>query len=386
MLGAIAGDIVGSVWEGRKKDHLKRPDFQPLFAPHCGFTDDTVLTVAVADWVLHGGDLVTYLKDYARAYPGAGYGGQFRRWAMSNDSEPYNSWGNGSAMRVSPIGHAFDLLDEVLERARTSAEVAHNHRKGIKGAQATAAAVFLARTGKSKAEIAAHVEQLCGYDLSCPLDLAARSFRCDSSCRESVPPAIIAFLESTDYEDAVRKAIALGGDSDTIACIAGGIAQAHYGMPKEIRRQALAKLDSTLREVVEEFEARFHCAWGPVPAPRAFTLDASPKLFRITLSSPERFQLTPRSTEDNGLSCRAPVRPTKARPAGGVRHAARRSRGRRPAQRPRKHRLPLDPAGQPPGPTGQRPVPPAPRRAARVGHRPPRQRLARPLPQAGPQR
>jgi ADP-ribosylglycohydrolase len=260
MLGAIAGDIIGSVWEGRKKDPLKRPDFQPLFAPRSRFTDDTVLTVAVADWVLHGGDLAELLKRYARTYPGAGYGHAFRCWVLSEDAEPYQSWGNGSAMRVSPVAHAYELLDEVLVRARMSAEVTHNHPQGIAGAQATAVAIFLARRGETKTAIAAYVQGRFGYDLDTPLDGVRAAYRCDSACRESVPPAIIAFLESTDYEDAVRKAIAVGGDSDTIACIAGGIAQAHYGgVPPAIREQALARLDPRLRAVVDEFEDRFGC-------------------------------------------------------------------------------------------------------------------------------
>src|SRR3954468_9635822 len=154
MLGAIAGDIIGSVYEGKKAwQNVKRPDFEPLFAVDARFTDDTVLTVAVADSILHGGDLVDLLKEYARAYPGAGYGGTFQRWAESDDREPYNSWGNGAAMRVSPVGLAYGVLAEVLLRARWTAEVTHNHPDGIKGAQAAAAAVYLARTGSSKEEI-----------------------------------------------------------------------------------------------------------------------------------------------------------------------------------------------------------------------------------------
>src|SRR5947209_15622128 len=171
MLGAIVGDIVGSVYENRKSWHReRRVDFEPLFAPDARFTDDTVLTVAVADSILHGGDLVDLLKGYARSYPGAGYGGTFRQWAESDDREPYNSWGNGAAMRVSPVGFAYDVLDEVLLRARWTAEVTHNHPDGIKGAQATAAAVFLARTGGSKEEIRDYIERKFRYDLSGRLD------------------------------------------------------------------------------------------------------------------------------------------------------------------------------------------------------------------------
>lgn len=255
MLGAIAGDIIGSVYEWRP---TKSPRFRPLFHPWAKFTDDSVLTVAVAEQVLHGGDLVALLKDYARSYPHAGYGGNFHGWMNSEDSEPYNSWGNGSAMRVSPVGFAFDTLDDVLHHARLSAEVTHNHPEGVKGAQATAAAIFLARTGKSKDEIRAYVTESFGYDLDRNLDGIRYRYSFDVSCKGSVPESILAFLESDDYEHAVRLAISLGGDSDTMACIAGGIAQAfHGGVPDPIRAEALDRLDDRLRGVVAEFEARF---------------------------------------------------------------------------------------------------------------------------------
>lgn len=259
MLGAIAGDIIGSVYEGKKAwQSAKTPHFEPLFAADARFTDDTVLTVAVADSILHGGDLVDYLKDYARAYPGAGYGGAFKAWAESDSREPYQSWGNGSAMRVSPVAFAYDLLDEVLLRARWTAEVTHNHPEGVTGAQAVAAAVFLARTGSGKAEIRAFVEGKFRYDLSVPLEQIRASRRFDASCRGTVPPAIRAFLESADFESAVRLAVSLGGDCDTIACMAGGIAQAYYGgVPAAIREQSLARLDERLQKVVAEFEARY---------------------------------------------------------------------------------------------------------------------------------
>ena len=258
MLGAIAGDIIGSVYESKKAWlKVKRADFEPLFADKARFTDDTVLTIAVAESILHGGDLVDLLKQYARAYPGAGYGGTFVQWAESDSREPYNSWGNGSAMRVSPVGFAFDMLDEVLLRARWTAEVTHNHPEGIKGAQATAAAIFLARTGSSQEEIRTWIERKFQYDLSRSIEEIRPTYQFDVSCQGSVPPAIIAFLDSTDYESAVRLAVSIGGDSDTIACIAGGIAQAYYGVPNEIREQALARLDDRLRGVLEEFEGRF---------------------------------------------------------------------------------------------------------------------------------
>jgi ADP-ribosylglycohydrolase len=259
MLGAIAGDIIGSVYEGKRAwYHARSVDFEPLFASDARFTDDTVLTIAVADSILHGGDLADLLKRYARAYPGAGYGGRFAAWAESDCREPYVSWGNGSAMRVSPVGFAYPMLDEVLVRARWTAEVTHNHPEGVKGAEAVAAAVFLARTGSSKEEIRALIERKFGYHLGATIEEIRPGYRFDVSCQGSVPPAIIAFLDSTDFESAVRLAVSLGGDADTLACIAGGIAQAYYGsVPTPIREQALALLDSPLRAVVEEFEARY---------------------------------------------------------------------------------------------------------------------------------
>jgi ADP-ribosylglycohydrolase len=259
MLGAIAGDIIGSVFEGKVTwQSARTPHFQPLFHPKARFTDDTVLTVAVAESIVRGGDLVDLLKQYARSYPTAGYGGTFRRWAASDSREPYQSWGNGSAMRVSPVGYAYDSLDEVLIRAKWTAEVTHDHPEGINGAQATAAAVFLARTGSDKESICSYIERKFGYRLDARIEDIRPDFDFDVSCRGTVPPAIVAFLDSTDYESAVRLAVSLGGDSDTIACIAGGIAQAYYGgVPAEIRDQALARLDESLRSVVDEFEARF---------------------------------------------------------------------------------------------------------------------------------
>lgn len=258
MLGAIAGDIIGSIYENRKSwKHERTSHFQPLFADNACFTDDTVLTIAVADSILHGGDLVDVLKSYAHAYPNAGYGGSFKQWAQSEDHEPYNSWGNGSAMRVSPVGFAYDMLDEVMTRAGWTAEVTHNHPDGVAGAKATAAAVFLARTGSSKTDIGEFIERKFGYDLSNSIDDLRPGFRFDVSCRGTVPPAIRAFLESSDYETSVRLAVSLGGDTDTLACIAGGIAGAYYGVPENIRDEALNRLDDRLRSIVHEFEAKF---------------------------------------------------------------------------------------------------------------------------------
>ena len=254
MIGAIAGDIIGSVYEWQA---IKTRDF-PLFGRHSHFTDDTVLSVALADSILHGADYVDKLKEYFHRYPHAGYGGNFYNWALSLKRTPYNSWGNGSAMRVSPVGHAHDSLAAVLEQAKKSAAVTHNHPEGVKGAQATAAAIFLGRSGKSKAEIRQYLADTFDYDLDRTLDDIRPHYCFDVSCQGSVPESIIAFLESDDYEGAVRNAVSLGGDSDTMACIAGGIAEAFYGgVPEEIKREALARLGPHLRGIVEKFAERY---------------------------------------------------------------------------------------------------------------------------------
>lgn len=254
MIGAIAGDIIGSVHEGAG---TKARDF-PLFDEHCRFTDDTVLTVAVAEHVLRGGDFVDLFHEYFHAYPHAGYGQSFIRWAGYRHREPYNSWGNGSAMRVSPVGFASESLDEVMLLARKSAEVTHDHPEGIRGAQAAAVAIYLARKGRDKSVIKMHIEREFGYQLSDRLDDIRENYSFDVSCQGSVPQSIIAFLESDGYEDTVRNAISLGGDADTMACIAGGIAEAFYGgVPENISNQALSMLDERLQIVVAEFAAKY---------------------------------------------------------------------------------------------------------------------------------
>lgn len=254
MIGAIAGDIIGSVYEVH---NYKRTDFA-LFDPHCRFTDDTVLTVAVADYLLHGGNYVEKFKEYFRLYPGRGYGAGFRRWAASDRVTPYHSFGNGSAMRVSPVGFAFDSLDAVLAAAKKSAEVTHNSDEGFAGAQSVASAIFLARTGKDKAEIKRFVEKTFGYCLSEPLRRIRPDYGFDETCSGSVPQAITAFLESRSVVDAIRKAVSIGGDSDTIACIAGGIAYAFYRkIPRKVEEKVMAILDERLRGVVLEFKRRY---------------------------------------------------------------------------------------------------------------------------------
>jgi ADP-ribosylglycohydrolase len=254
MLGAIAGDIIGSMYE---KAALKSTLF-PLFDTDSRFTDDTVLTVAVADWLLHGGELVDRLHDYFDAYPNAGYGGTFIRWAQMRMRQPYQSWGNGSAMRVSPVAWVSADLETVLARAKESAAVTHDHPEGIKGAQATAAAIFLARTGHDKAAIRQYVEGTFGYDLGEPLSEIRLRYRFDVTCQGSVPQSLIAFLEANNFEEAVRNAISLGGDADTMACIAGAVAEAFYGgVPEVVTRETLQRLDEPLRSVTEKFRARY---------------------------------------------------------------------------------------------------------------------------------
>lgn len=254
MLGAIAGDVIGSVFEHQP---LKSKEF-PLFSPQSRFTDDTVLTVATAFAILNGMDYGQAYKRFARMYPWAGYGATFFQWVQSENSEPYNSWGNGSAMRVSPVGFAFGSIEEVLDQARKSAEVTHNHPEGVKGAQATALAVFLARQGHNKKIIRLEIARRFGYDLNRSLDRIRPAYGFDVSCQGSVPEALICFFESTDYEDAVRNAVALGGDSDTLACIAGGVAQAYYReIPRSIEFGTKALLPDKLLDVLARFESRF---------------------------------------------------------------------------------------------------------------------------------
>ncbi len=250
IIGAITGDIIGSVYEWRP---IKHTDF-PLFIPESRFTDDTVMTVAVADCVINNKDYVSTLQDYGRRHPRAGYGGMFMRWLFSDSPRPYNSFGNGSAMRVSPVGLVFNNLEKVLEEARRSAEITHSHPEGIKGAQATAAAIFLAFQGGGKEEIKQYIESSFDYNLSRTLAQIRPNYSFDVTCQGSVPEAIIAFLESEDYEDAIRNAISLGGDSDTIACITGGIAEAFYGgVPHEIEKESRERLTADLLQVVDEF-------------------------------------------------------------------------------------------------------------------------------------
>lgn len=253
MLGAIVGDVVGSVYEWR--NHRSK-EF-PLFASRSTFTDDSVLTVALADAILGGEDYAAVMRRYGKRYPNAGYGGMFRRWLADPSMGPYRSFGNGAAMRIGPAGWCAKTLDETLEKARGYTAVTHDHPEGIKGAQATAGAIWMARHGKSKAAIRGWIEGHAGYDFTRTCDEIRPTYEFNETCQGTVPEALTAFFESTDFEDAIRLAISLGGDSDTLACITGSVAEAFYGgVPAEIERETLARLDAPLRDVVALFRAR----------------------------------------------------------------------------------------------------------------------------------
>ena len=271
MLGAIIGDMVGSVYEF---DNIKTTDF-PFFSQRSIYTDDSIMTVAVAEWLLTDNQhthetLEKIMVRYADAFPfpEGGYGGSFAQWLfmpeglvdcktgkVAGKRVPYNSWGNGAAMRASAVGWKFSTLEETERVAALSASITHDHPEGIKGAQATAAAIFLARTGKSKQEIKDYIEQRFGYDLGTHTDEIRKTYGWEDSCQGTVPPAIRAFLDSTDFESAVRIAVSLGGDSDTLACITGGIAEAYYGeIPREIFNAAMHKLPESFLYVLKVFE------------------------------------------------------------------------------------------------------------------------------------
>lgn len=255
MTGAIIGDIIGSRFE---KDNIKSKAFD-LFTKKSRYTDDTVLTIAIADCVLNSREYEKTVKKYGRAYPFAGYGGTFKKWLAGIISGPYNSWGNGSAMRVSPIGFAFEDEETVLKEARKSAKITHNHNEGIKGAQAIAMSIFLARKGKSKPEIKAYIERTFGYNLTRTIDEIRPTYEFDVSCQGSVPESIIAFLESTNFEDAIRTAISIGGDSDTIASMTGAISEAYYqSIPDELTEKINEYLPKGFREIIERFKIAYN--------------------------------------------------------------------------------------------------------------------------------
>lgn len=248
LLGAVAGDIIGSVYEW---NNTKRTDFE-LFSPDADFTDDTVLTIAIAHAILYKKDFAETVWKYGNKYPDRGYGGLFQKWLSSLSMTPYNSYGNGSAMRVSPVGLIFNTIEEVLDKAYQTAVITHNHKEGIKGAQAVASAVFFAKNGKSKAFIKDFIIKKFRYDLDFRLSNIRENYKFDVTCQGSVPQAIVAFLESRDYEDAVRLGISIGGDSDTIACITGGIASAFYKeIPISIIDFAYSRLPDEMIKIIE---------------------------------------------------------------------------------------------------------------------------------------
>lgn len=263
MYGAILGDMIGSPYEfdmGNKSKEF------PLFSEISTYTDDTVMTLAVAEVFLDNDllmdeaiirqRLIESMHKYGKLFPDAGYGGRFAMWLFLEGDEPYNSWGNGSAMRVSSVAWLFNDLEMVRHMARLSAAVTHNHPEGIKGAEATASAIFLARTGKSKAEIKAYVEETFGYDLSRTCDEIRPNYHHVESCQETVPEAITAFLEGKSFEDVIRTAVSLGGDCDTLTCIAGSIAEAFYGVSEELKQECHNRLPEQLLKVLSRFEER----------------------------------------------------------------------------------------------------------------------------------
>ena len=261
MYGAILGDIIGSPYEFDRGNKTK--DF-PLFSRYSEFTDDSVMTIAVAEAFLAvtpemedgiiRNRVIQKMQKYGRLYPYAGYGARFRYWLWDSHPQPYNSWGNGSAMRVSAVGWLFNDLETVRRMARLSADVTHNHPEGIKGAEATAVAIYMARTGSTKAEIKAYIEENFHYNLSRSCDEIRPDYYHVESCQETVPEAITAFLEGVSFEDVIRTAVSLGGDCDTLTCIAGSMAEAFYGVSEELKAECRKRLPEDLLRVLQQFE------------------------------------------------------------------------------------------------------------------------------------
>ena len=260
MYGAILGDIIGSPYEFDRGDKTK--DFT-FFEKDAAFTDDSVMTIAVADALINTmgqsdddieDALIYSMNLWGKKYPDAGYGGNFGVWLCSGIKSPYNSFGNGSAMRVSSCGWLYDTLEETLHAAKISSEVTHNHPEGIKGAQATAAAIFMARTGSTKEEIKNYIVTTFGYDLSRTIDEIRPTYDHVETCQETVPEAITAFLEGEDFEDVIRTAVSLSGDCDTLTCIAGSIAEAFYGVPDWLKTECINRIDPEMIEVLERFD------------------------------------------------------------------------------------------------------------------------------------
>lgn len=254
IIGAIAGDIIGSIYEF---NNTKDINFE-LFPARSKFTDDTVLSIAIADCIINDKDFAETVWNYGRKYRGRGYGGKFKQWLKNENPQPYGSYGNGSAMRVSAIGFAYKNIETVLEKAKETAEITHNHKEGVKGAQAIASAIFLAKNNKTKQEIRKFITEKFEYNLDFTIDSIRPFYKFDVTCKGSVPQAINAFLESNDYENAIRLAISIGGDSDTIACMTGGIASAFYKeIPDKILKFAENKLPNGFIEILNEFDKRY---------------------------------------------------------------------------------------------------------------------------------
>lgn len=250
MIGAIIGDIIGSRFEFA---NIHTKEFE-LFTSDCGFTDDTICTVAIADAIYRKIGYKESLLEWCKKYPNpkGSYGVSFDRWWRSENPQPYNSYGNGSAMRVSQIGLYFNSFEKVLEEARKSAIVTHSHPEGIKGAQAIASCIFLLRTGETKDEIKAYVESEFGYNLEHTVEYYRKHSKFDETCQDTVPKAIVCFLESDGFVDSIRNAISIGGDSDTIACITGGLSEAFYGIPDNIFDEAYKYLDNNIKKVLKK--------------------------------------------------------------------------------------------------------------------------------------
>ena len=261
MYGAILGDIIGSPFEFDRGSKSK--EF-PLFSANSRFTDDSVMTIAVAnafldaqpnadiEWIRQR--LISSMKKYGKLFQRAGYGGMFRRWLKCDDPQPYGSFGNGSAMRVSSVAWLYNDLDTVRSMAKLSAEVSHNHPEGIKGADATASAIYLARTGSTKAEIKSYIEENFGYNLNRTCDEIRPNYHHVETCQETVPEAITAFLEGESFEDVIRTAVSLGGDCDTLTCIAGSIAEGFFGIPETLKQECRNRLPDELRKVLDQFD------------------------------------------------------------------------------------------------------------------------------------
>ena len=257
VIGAILGDIAGSQFEFNRPENLDYKHCE-LFTNRCSYTDDMIMTLAVKKAILADADFTKTMREVGQPYPYSGYGGRFYEWMYGENPKPYNSFGNGSAMRVSFVGEHFDALEDVISMAEKSAEVTHNHPEGIKGAQATAACIYLARTGKSKQKIKEYIETIFGYNLSRTCDEIRPTYYFNESCQGTVPESIIAFLESTDYESAIRLTISLGGDADTMGAITGGIAEAYYKeIPQYIREEVLKRLPNEFIDIMQRFYEMF---------------------------------------------------------------------------------------------------------------------------------